>query len=96
MKPEVTELKIFKCNNGWAVRHGEKVLCQLIKTDSGIDHEPFPVKIITVKIAYPVVWKTYSACEEWISEGCIADIQEAHQNLAIRFTDKQLIMPKED
>ena len=79
MKPDTDELKVFKYEDGWAVHHNGKMLCHLIKEWD-------------FKIAYPVLWKTFSACEKWVNEGCIADIQEAHMNLSIVFTDKQLIM----
>ena len=78
-KPEASELKVFKYDGSWAVHHNGKVLCQLIKEWD-------------FKIAYPVLWKTYTACSEWVNNGCIADIQEGHQNLGIIFTDKHLIM----
>lgn len=63
----------------WAVVNEEnKVLCQ------GVRDFPF-------MIYYPILWRDYVAAAKWTESGCIADIQEAHTNLHVRFTNQQIV-----
>lgn len=62
----------------WAVIHDNRILCQ------GIREYPY-------MIFYPIEWNNYTACKSWVDKGCIADIQESFQNLAICFR-KEIIL----
>lgn len=74
-KPDSDELKVFEYDKLYAVRHNDKILCQLINTT------------VEYYIAYPILWKSYCDCVKWVEDGCIGEVQEGHQNLRIKFTE---------
>jgi hypothetical protein len=63
------------------IRNG-KVLCE--STDSRFTES------VKYYVHFPIEWKIYSDCVEWIKSGTIGDIQEGTQNLHIGFENKFL------
>ena len=42
----------------------------------------------------PILFKSYSAADKWVKDGCMADIQEGLSILDVRFTNEMTVCQK--